>query len=190
MAKLYFRYAAMDAGKSTQILQVAHNYESLGKSVLLMTAKVDGRFGEGQITSRLGVGRPAECFDESTDMFECIKRFRDNAGDRLGAVMVDEAQFLSKEQVSQIHRAVHQLGVPVLCYGLRTDFRGQPFDGSTMLLALAESLEEIKNVCSCGRKATMNIRCDAAGKRLREGPQVLIGDANYRQSCAHCFYTD
>lgn len=190
MAKLYFRYAAMNAGKSTQILQVAHNYESLGKAVFLMTAKVDGRFGEGQITSRLGVGRTAECFDEQTDMFDVLERFIQRVGDRLGAALIDEAQFLSKEQVSQIHRAVHRLGVPVLCYGLRTDFRGQPFEGSTMLLALAESLEEIKNVCSCGRKATMNIRCDAEGKRLREGPQVLIGDANYRQACAHCFYAD
>ena len=190
MAKLYFRYAAMNAGKSTQALQVTHNYESLGKMVMLMTAEVDGRFGEGQITSRLGVSRAADCFNDSTDMFVAIEQFRQDAGDRLGAVLIDEAQFLSSEQVRQIHKAVHQLGVPVLCYGLRTDFRGQPFAGSTMLLALAESLEEIKNVCSCGRKATMNIRCDAEGKRLREGPQILIGDANYRQACACCFYTD
>ncbi len=190
MAKLYFRYAAMNAGKSTQALQVTHNYESLGKMVMLMTAEVDGRFGEGQITSRLGVSRAADCFNDSTDMFVAIEQFRQRAGDRLGAVLIDEAQFLSSEQVRQIHKAVHQLGVPVLCYGLRTDFRGQPFAGSTMLLALAESLEEIKNVCSCGRKATMNIRCDADGRRLREGPQILIGDGNHRQSCACGFYTD
>ena len=104
--------------------------------------------------------------------------------------VVDEAQILSRAQVWQLSEVVDRLRIPVLCYGLRTDFRGQPFAGSTMLLALAESLEEIKNVCSCGRKATMNIRCDAEGKRLREGPQILIGDANYRQACACCFYTD
>lgn len=189
MAKLYFRYAAMNAGKSTQLLQISHNYESLGKKVLLMTAKIDGRFGEGRITSRLGASRCADCFDGETDLFSRIEIFSKAAGSEIGAVLIDEAQFLSSDQVRQIHRAVHCMNVPVLCFGLRTDFRGEPFSGSAMLLALAESIEEIKNVCACGRKATMNVRCDIHGHRIVEGPQVLIGDTNYRQACASCFYS-
>ena len=189
MAKLYFRYAAMNAGKSTQLLQIAHNYEALGKAVLLVTAGIDGRFGPGVIASRLGASRPAECFDETSDMFTVIAKFRDEAGQNMGAVLIDEAQFLSAQQVCDIHRVVHQLNVPVLCFGLRTDFVGQPFPGAAMLLALAESIEEIKNVCACGRKATMNVRF-LNGMRVRQGPQVMIGDAEYRQCCGECFYEE
>ena len=189
MAKLYFRYAAMNAGKSTQLLQIAHNYNSLGKQVLLMTAKIDGRFGVGRITSRLGGSRSAECFDAMTDLSREVEQFQQKAGTFLGAVLIDEAQFLTAEQVRQLHRAVHQLDVPVLCFGLRSDFRGEPFVGSTMLLALAESIEEIKNVCECGRKATMNARFDEQGNREHSGPQVLIGDSSYKAVCASCFYT-
>ena len=188
MAKLYFRYAAMNAGKTTSLLQIEHNYLSLQREVLLLTSSVDDRFGEGKITSRLGVSRPAETYTTTTDMFDRVGRFADEAKDAIGAILIDEAQFLTQEQVCQLHRAVHQFGVPVLCFGLRSDFRGMPFPGSAMLLTLAESIEEIKNICSCGSKATMNMRCDAEGNRLREGPQVLIGDANYRQVCARCFY--
>ena len=197
MAKLYFRYAAMNAGKSTQLLQIAHNYNSLGKQVLLMTAKIDGRFGVGRITSRLGGSRSAECFDAMTDLFREVEQFQQKAGtfrdfaddDPNLFVLIDEAQFLTAEQVRQLHRAVHQLDVPVLCFGLRSDFRGEPFEGSTMLLALAESIEEIKNVCECGRKATMNARFDEQGNREHSGPQVLIGDSSYKAVCASCFYT-
>ena len=189
MAKLYFRYAAMNAGKSTQLLQIEHNYVSLGRFVLLLTAHVDDRFGEGRITSRLGVSKAAELFDANTNMFDRLDRFKRDAGRNLGAVLIDEAQFLNAEQVRQLHRAVHRLNVPVLCFGLRSDFRGMPFEGAAMLLTLAEDIEEIKNVCACGAKATMNMRTDAQGNRLREGPQVLIGDASYQQICARCFYT-
>ena len=190
MPKLHFRYAAMNAGKSTQLLQIEHNYAALGKAVLMLTSNVDNRFGEGKITSRLGVGKPAEVFDAKTDMYRRIERFLTEATSAIGAVLIDEAQFLSAAQVRQIHRAVHSLDVPVVCFGLRSDFRGMPFDGSAMLLTLAESIEEIKNICACGRKATMNMRCNERGERLREGPQVLIGDSSYQQVCGHCFYSD
>ena len=189
MAKLYFRYAAMNAGKSTQLLQIEHNYVALGKQVLLLAAKVDDRFGVGKITSRLGVSKDAEAFDSSADLFARIAAFRKHAGDAVGATLVDEAQFLTVEQVQQLHRAVHVLGVPILCFGLRSDFQGMPFPGSAMLLTLAEDIEELKNVCACGRKATMNMRVDAQGKRVRHGPQVLIGDGSYRQVCGNCFYS-
>jgi thymidine kinase len=190
MAKLYFRYAAMNAGKSTQLLQIEHNYAALQRRVLLLTSHVDDRFGEGRITSRLGLSRVAEVYSADTDMYERIRRFGDEGRETLGAILIDEAQFLTQEQVIQIHRGVHQLNVPVLCFGLRSDFRGMPFPGSMMLLTLAESIEEIKNVCACGSKATMNMRCDQDGNRLREGPQVLVGDANYQQKCARCFYAN
>jgi len=190
MAKLHFRYAAMNAGKSTQLLQIEHNYASLGKRVLLLTAQVDDRFGVGSVTSRLGVSRPAEVFNADTDMFVRVAGFKLLAGEALGAVLIDEAQFLTPEQVTQLHRAVHKLGVPVLCFGLRSDFQGQPFPGSAMLLTLSEDIEELKNVCACGSKATMNMRVDADGNRITQGPQVLIGDARYRQVCAGCFYAD
>lgn len=189
MAKLYMRYAAMGAGKSTQLLQIEHNYTSVGKKVLLLTSAVDNRWGTGFITSRLGVKKEAAVFTASTDMFAEVGSFKVSAGDNAGAVLVDEAQFLSVEQVQQLHRVVHQHGVPVLCFGLRTDFRGMPFPGSAMLLAIADDIEELKTVCVCGRqKATMNVRIDESGQRVRDGAQVLIGDGNYRQVCGSCFY--
>lgn len=180
----------MNAGKSTQLLQIEHNYASLGKQVLLMTAQVDDRFGVGKISSRLGVSKDAEVFDTSANLFDRVAAFRDQAGESLGAVLIDEAQFLTVEQVQQLHRAVHKLGVPVLCFGLRSDFQGLPFPGSAMLLTLAEDIEELKNVCACMSKATMNMRVDQDGQRVREGPQVLIGDVSYRQVCGRCFYSE
>lgn len=190
MAKLYFRYAAMNAGKSTQLLQIEHNYRSLGRSVLLLTAAVDDRFGVGTITSRLGVSSEADVFSMQTDMFDLVGQYRASvSGEEMGAILIDEAQFLTSRQVKDLHRAVHTFGVPVLCFGLRSDFLGNPFDGAAMLLSLAEDIEELKNVCSCGSKATMNMRVDANGLRVREGPQLLIGDATYRQVCGKCFYS-
>lgn len=190
MAKLYFRYAAMNAGKSTQLLQIEHNYRSLGRSVMLLTAAVDDRFGVGAITSRLGVSSEADVFTSKTDMFDLVGQYRASVSDNeLGAILIDEAQFLQGEQVQALHRAVHTFDVPVLCFGLRSDFQGNPFPGSAMLMALAEDIEELKNVCSCGSKATMNMRVDAEGNRVRSGPQVLIGDATYRQVCGKCFYS-
>lgn len=189
MSKLHYRFSAMAAGKSTQLLQIRHNYQSLGRSVMLLTAAIDDRFGVGIITSRLGINADADLFHKTTDMFELVKHYRSSVTDEeLGAILIDEAQFLMPEQVQQLHRAVHTLHVPVLCFGLRSDFQGNPFPGAAMLLTLAEDIEELKNVCACGSKATMNMRVDGSGQRVRSGPQVLIGDATYRPVCAKCFY--
>lgn len=189
MAKLHFRFAAMSAGKSTQLLQIRHNYQSLGRSAMLLTAAVDDRFGVGAITSRLGVSAEADVFRKDTDMFALVEQYRASVTDKqLGAILIDEAQFMTAEQVQQLHRAVHTLHVPVLCFGLRSDFQGNAFPGAAMLLTLAEDIEELKNVCACGSKATMNMRVDANGQKVTSGPQVLIGDSTYRQVCAKCFY--
>ncbi|HYD79436.1 MAG TPA: thymidine kinase [Paucimonas sp.] len=183
MAKLYFRYSAMNAGKSTALLQVAHNYEEQGQQVKLFTAAIDNRYGVGQVTSRLGPQREAAVFDASYD-------FLDDAP-RVACVLIDEAQFLSPAQVRQLHQLAQVKGVPVICYGLRTDFRGEPFPGSTYLLALADDIEELKNICTCGKKATMNVRIDAAGRRVKQGEQIDIGgNERYRHVCGRCFYAD
>lgn len=183
MAKLYFRYSAMNAGKSTALIQVAHNYEENGRGVALYTAAIDHRFGTGTITSRLGPQRPATLFDTSTDFFAAM-----SAMDGISCVLVDEAQFLTPAQVRDLHRGAHLLGIPVICYGIRSDFIGEPFPGSAYLLTLADSVEELKNVCACGRKATMNPRF-VAGERVFTGDQVAIeGDVEYRPMCARCFY--
>ena len=181
MAKLYFRYSAMNAGKSTSLLQVAHNYEEQGQKVKLYTARIDNRYGVGKITSRLGPQRQTDLFDPDTNFLEHTPE--------VACVLVDEAQFLSTAQVQQLHQLAQVRGVPVICYGLRSDFRGAPFPGSAYLLALADDIEEIKNICTCGKKATMNIRVDAEGRRIREGEQVSIGgNESYRQVCGRCFY--
>jgi thymidine kinase len=183
MAKLYFRYSAMNAGKSTALIQVAYNYEENGRRVALYTAALDHRFGSGIVTSRIGPQRPAQLFDASTDFFAAMSAMRD-----ISCVLVDEAQFLSAVQVRELHRGAHLLGIPVICYGIRSDFQGEPFPGSAYLLTLADSVEELKNVCSCGRKATMNPRF-VGGKRVFSGDQVAIeGDVEYRPMCARCFY--
>jgi len=181
VAKLYFRYSAMNAGKSTALLQVAHNYEEQGQRVKLYTAAIDNRYGVGQITSRLGAQRSAEVFHPDTNFLD--------AELDVSCLLVDESQFLSAAQVGQLHQLAQVRGVPVICYGLRSDFRGEPFPGSAYLLALADDIEEIKNICTCGKKATMNIRVDAEGRRIREGEQVSIGgNESYRQACGRCFY--
>jgi thymidine kinase len=183
MAKLYFRYSAMNAGKSTALIQVAHNYEENGRQVVLFTAAVDHRFGTGNVTSRIGPKRSARTFDASTEFFAEMSAMRG-----ISCVLVDEAQFLTPDQVRQLHRGAHLLDIPVICYGIRSDFRGEPFPGSAYLLTLADSVEELKNICSCGRKATMNPRF-IAGKRVFAGEQVAIeGDVEYRPMCARCFY--
>jgi len=185
MAKLYFRYAAMNAGKSTALLQAAHNYEERGMQVALFTAAHDDRSGRGVIGSRLGLTRGAATFGPDTH-FE-----REALPAALACLLIDEAQFLTPEQVVQLHRLAHVGGVPVLCYGLRGDFRGEPFPGSARLLTLADELEEMKTICACGRKASMNMRIDAAGRRVLQGEQVLIGgNDRYRAVCPSCFYAD
>ena len=184
MAKLYFRYSAMNAGKSTSLLQIAHNYEEHGQTVSLYTAIIDTRDGAGCIASRLGLKRPALVFDEDTDFIGTLTR-----GDTPACVLIDEAQFLTIGQVEQLHQLAHVHNLPVICFGLRSDFQGKAFAGSAQLLTLADDLEEIKTICACGRKATMNIRFNAQGQRVQTGNQVEIGGNNrYRQVCARCFY--
>jgi thymidine kinase len=184
VAKLYFRYSAMNAGKSTALLQVAHNYGEHGRNVLIFTSTLDDRYGQGIVASRLGFQRGAATYDDAFDFYERLKDERDAA-----CVLVDEAQFLTKAHVQQLHRAAHVLGVPVICYGLRSDFLGEPFLGSAYLLTLADSVEELKTVCACGRKATMNVRVDANGARITQGEQIAIeGENHYIQVCGSCFY--
>ena len=186
MAKLYFRYSAMNAGKSTALLQVAHNYEEHGRTVRIYTAAVDHRFGAGYITSRLGPKRAVPTFDDATDFYTELSQ-----ADDVVCALIDEAQFLQIEQVRQLHRVAHLHGVPVICYGIRSDFRGEPFPGAAYLLTLADSIEELKNVCHCGKKATMNVRVDEHGKRITQGTQIAIeGDVRYVQMCGRCFYQD
>ena len=183
-AKLYFRYSSMNAGKSTQLLQVAHNYGEGGQTVLLYTAAVDDRATVGVIASRLGARREARTVGAATNFVGDVA-----PGTGVACVLVDEAQFLSREQVKQLHRVAYHYGVPVMCFGLRTDFQGEPFAGAAFLLALAEDIAEIKAICSCRRKSTMNMRFDADGRRVTQGDQVLIGgNDRYRQACARCFH--
>lgn len=182
MAKLFFRYAAMNSGKSTLLLQIANNYESLDMRVALYTAGIDDRYGSGKITSRLDIQRDAQTFDAQLDFFTLPLQ-------DIACLLLDEAQFLTPVQVTQLHRLAHLRNVPVICFGLRSDFQGQPFPGAAHLLTLAEDLEEIRTICLCGRKATMHLRVDATGRRIDDGPQIEIGnEARYRSVCAKCFY--
>ena len=171
MAKLYFYYASMNAGKSTLLLQADFNYRERGMATMLFTAALDGRAGFGVIASRIGLTMPANSFSPGTDLRVAIAA----ADGPLACVLVDEAQFLTRAQVWQLAHAADELDVPVLCYGLRTDFRAEPFEGSTWLLALADVVHEIKAVCTCGRKATMNLRIDPAGRAVTRGAQTEIG---------------
>jgi thymidine kinase len=185
VAKLYFRYAAMNAGKSTALLQVAHNYEERGMRVALYTAALDDRGGQGVIASRLGLKRPVATFGPDT----AFRREHFDAD--LACLLIDEAQFLTPAQVRDLHRLAHVGGLPVICFGLRSDFRGEPFAGAALLLTLADDLEEMKTICACGRKASMNMRIDAEGRRVREGAQVEIGgNDRYRAVCPRCLYRD
>jgi thymidine kinase len=173
MAKLYFYYASMNAGKSTTLLQADFNYRERGMATMLFTAAIDDRFARGTITSRIGLSQPATLFDAATDIAACVADR--HASDTLSCVLVDEAQFLSPDQVDQLARIADVMGIPVLAYGLRTDFQGALFPGSARLLALADALIEIKSVCTCGRKATMNLRVDADGHAVPDGQQTEIG---------------
>lgn len=182
MSKLYFRYAAMNAGKSTNLLQVAHNYEERGRNVVMYTAALDDRAGRGIVASRLGVQRRAQVFLPETS-------FADAFASQPACVLVDEAQFLTPTQVRELHRLAHSHNVPIICYGLRTDFRGIGFPGALELLAIADSLEEIKTVCRCGRKASMVIRNNAQGERVWDGEQVQVGgNESYESVCPPRFY--
>jgi len=173
MAKLYFHYSTMNAGKSTLLLQASHNYREGGMATYLVTAQFDNRAGQGRIASRIGIGEPADTFAPGEDMFEKISN-RLSQGP-VACVFVDEAQFLSKDQVWQLARAVDDLKVPVMCYGLRVDFQGNLFPGSAALLAWADEMREVRTICHCGKKATMVIRRGPDGKALTAGEQVVIG---------------
>ena len=173
MAKLYFYYASMNAGKSTVLLQADFNYRERGMNSLLFTAGIDDRAGTGIIASRIGLSAPAHAFNGDTDLFAAVESALADRPQHI--VLVDEAQFLTKAQVWQLARIVDDLGIPVLCYGLRTDFLGNLFPGSQWLLALADTLTELKAVCHCGRKATMNLRIDSQGRAVASGQQTEIG---------------
>ncbi len=173
MAKLYFYYSTMNAGKSTTLLQSSFNYEERGMKTLLLTAAFDDRFGTGKIASRIGLEADAFLFSEDTDVLELISNEKVNR--RVDCVMVDESQFLSRDQVFQLSEVADKLKIPVLCYGLRTDFQGNLFEGSQHLLAWADELKELKTICHCGRKATMVIRVDESGEPIRQGAQKEIG---------------
>lgn len=173
MAKLYFYYASMNAGKSTQLLQADFNYRERGMRTMLWTAAIDDRFGPGRIASRIGLEADAFTYARNTDIRAEVEA--EHARGPLACVLVDEAQFLTRNQVFQLAGICDELGVPVLAYGLRTDFQANLFEGSATLLALADVLTEIKAICACGRKATMNLRLDAEGRPVRKGAQTEIG---------------
>ena len=173
MAKLYFYYASMNAGKSTTLLQADFNYRERGMATMLWTADFDRRGGEQAIASRIGLGADAHRFTAQTDLWAEIAEQR--GGAPIACVLVDEAQWLTKAQVWQLARLADEADIPVVCYGLRTDFRGELFPGSGTLLGIADSLTELKGICHCGRKATMNMRIDGAGRAVREGAQVEVG---------------
>ncbi|TWG60646.1 MULTISPECIES: thymidine kinase [unclassified Aminobacter] len=173
MAKLYFHYSAMNAGKSTLLLQASYNYRERGMETILFTAALDDRAGKGIIASRLGVTAEANTFSAADDLFAQVRDHLRTSP--LHCVLIDEAQFLTEDQVWQLARVADRLGVPVMCYGLRTDFQGKLFPGSKALLALADELREIRTLCRCGRKATMVVRLGPNGKIQRQGAQVEIG---------------
>lgn len=173
MAKLYFHFSTMNAGKSTALLQASHNYRESGMQTYLITARLDHRAGRGRIASRIGIGEDADTFSPGEDLFAKLKaRFEQGP---VACVFIDEAQFLAKSQVWQLARAVDDLGVPVMCYGLRVDFQGSLFPGSAALLAWADEMREVRTICHCGKKATMVVRKGPDGRALSEGEQVMIG---------------
>ena len=173
MAKLYFHYSTMNAGKSTALLQADYNYRERGMATFRLTAQLDRRAGDGRIASRIGISESAQTFSDGTDLFALIRARLDDGP--CACVFVDESQFLSPEQVWQLARAVDDLAVPVMCYGLRVDFRGALFPGSATLLALADEMREVRTICHCGRKATMVVRHGPDGRAARDGAQVQIG---------------
>ena len=173
MAKLYFQYSTMNAGKSTLLLQASHNYRERGMNTYLLTAQFDNRAGEGQIGSRIGISQDADTFAPGQNLYDAIETHLSKAA--CACVFIDEAQFLEETQVWQLARAVDDLNVPVMCYGLRVDFQGKLFPGSAALLALADDMREIRTICHCGKKATMVVRQNEKGEAMTEGEQVQIG---------------
>ncbi|WP_421591962.1 thymidine kinase [Shinella sp. M27] len=175
MAKLYFSYATMNAGKSTLLLQASYNYQERGMRTAIFIASFDDRAGQGRISSRIGLTSDAIAFDHSDDLYRHIEDLKGDGGGEIACVFVDEAQFLSEEQVWQLARVADRLSIPVMAYGLRTDFQGKLFPGSKALLAIADEMREVRTICHCGRKATMVVRLGADGTVAKSGAQVEIG---------------
>jgi thymidine kinase len=174
VAKLHFYYSAMNAGKSTTLLQSSYNYHERGMETLLFTPAIDTRFGLGKVTSRIGLEQRALSFDGHFNFYDYIRvKLANNPN--IKCVLIDEAQFLTRAQVLELCRISDELHTPVLAYGLRIDFRGEPFEGSMYLMAWADQIIELKTICHCGKKATMNMRVDSQGKTVREGEQIVIG---------------
>lgn len=176
MAKLYFHYSTMNAGKSTMLLQAAYNYQERGMRTAAFIAALDDRAGRGKIASRIGLTMDAIPFEATDDLYALVEGM--HAEEPLACVFLDEAQFLSREQVWQLAHIVDRLGLPVMAYGLRTDFHGRLFPGSQELLTIADELREVRTICHCGRKATMVVRLDSAGEVAREGAQIEIGGSD------------
>jgi thymidine kinase len=173
MAKMYFYYSSMNAGKSTALLQSSYNYRERGMNTLVMAPALDDRYGAGKVTSRIGLETEATTFRPEQDLLDIVKSKLDESP--LHCVLIDEAQFLTKEQVFQLGDVSDKLNIPVLAYGLRTDFQGEPFEGSKYLLAWSDNLKELKAICHCGSKAIMVVRMDEQGETIREGSQIEIG---------------
>ena len=173
MAKLYFNYSSMNAGKSTALLQADHNYRERGMNTILFTSSKDERYGKNEIVSRIGIKAPANYFFEDTNLYEEVSK--QSQIKNINCVLIDEAQFLSKDQVHQLGRIVDELNIPVLTFGIRTDFQGELFEGSKYLLAWSDNIKEIKTVCHCGSKATMVVRINSNGKIVSEGSQIEVG---------------
>ena len=187
MAKLYFYYSAMNAGKSTTLLQSSYNYVERGMQVLLFAPRIDDRFGKVAIHSRIGLTQEAIGFDEDLDFFDYVSAQQKQISN-LKCILIDEVHFLKKEQVKQLTKITTELRLPVLCYGLRSDFMGEPFEGSSYLLAWAEEMTEIKTICHCGKKATMNVRINSSGVPVEEGAQIQVGgNESYVSTCMHHF---
>ena len=173
MAKLYFYYSSMNAGKSTNLLQSSYNYKERGMSTLVLAPRLDDRYGIGKVTSRIGIESEATSFSKDTDLLALVTEGHEKSP--LHCVLIDEAQFLTRDQVFQLSEVTDKPNIPVLAYGLRTDFQGEPFEGSKYLLAWSDNLKEIKAICHCGTKATMVLRMDEHGNPVTEGSQVEIG---------------
>ena len=187
MAKLHFYYSAMNAGKSTMLLQSSYNYNERGMDTLLYTPIIDDRFGIGKITTRIGLQNDALAIDVHFDIFSSVKKHI-SENPNIKCVLIDEAQFLTKQQVEQLTFVADFLNIPVLAYGIRTDFRGEPFEGSTYLLATADTLIELKTICFCGKKAMMNIRINENGEIMTDGEQIQIGgNERYIATCRKHF---
>ena len=186
MAKLYFYYSAMNAGKSTSLLQSAYNYKERGMRPYIMSAAIDNRYSVGKVTSRIGLEAEAYLFHKEDDLFKILSEENKKKG--INCVLIDESQFLSRDQVKQLAITVDDLDIPVLCYGIRTDFRGELFPGSQHLLAWADNLIELKTICHCGSKATMVVRTDEKGNIINDGDQVVIGgNDRYQSMCRKHF---